>query len=108
MKSEALRSARSLLKSHHIKAYQLSAALEAILIQADRVKSWTPVVEAAHSRLSKREKQNVQSQMLGFYYTIGDWESALRFMPARPNTPVDLLFSMDTLLNLKSMKAASR
>lgn len=106
MKRDALRLARQFLKSDRINASEFNAALEAVLIQADRVRPWKTLVEEAYARLSKQDHREVNSQMLGFYYSLHDWESAYRLLPARPQTAHDLMFSMETLLNLRKMAAA--
>jgi len=106
MKRDALNLAREILKAGKISVIKFNAALEAILVQADRLKPWRPVVEKAYARLPERVRRMVQSQMLGFYNAIHDWDSAYRFLPARPQTPEDLLFSMETLLNLRKLDAA--
>jgi tetratricopeptide (TPR) repeat protein len=106
MKRDAVRLARQLLKGSGINASEFDAALEAILIQADSVKPWKPLVEEAYGRLSKQGHRDVKSRMLAFYYSLREWESAYRFLPARPKTALDLLFAMETLLNLRKVAAA--
>jgi hypothetical protein len=106
MKRASLRMARQFLKRNRINARSFESALEAIFIQADRLGSWRPLVEQAHARLSKRDQRTTRSQMLAFYCSLRDWDSAHRVMPKRLSSPTDLLFAMDTVLNLRKMDAA--
>jgi len=106
MKGEALRLARHFLKRTEIKPNEFDAALGVILIQADRLKAWRPLVESAYARLGDRGKRMVQRRMLGFYNSLYDWESACQFVPARQTSPLDLLMSMEAMLNLKKLDAA--
>jgi hypothetical protein len=106
MKRDACRLARQILKQPTIKATEFNGALEAILIHAGRLKLWKPLIETAYVRLSKRDTRLVQSYMLWLYDSLHDWESAYRFLPARPKAALDLLFSMETLLNLRKVAAA--
>jgi len=106
MKRDALRLARQILKRSGIDGSSFKAALNAVLVQADRLKAWKPLLEEAYARLSKRDQRTARSPMLAFYSSIRDWESAYRMLPARHTTALELLFSMETLLNLRKVNAA--
>jgi hypothetical protein len=106
MKGEALRLARQRLRRPKITATEFNGALEAILVQGERLKRWKPVVEAAYGRLSGRDKRTARAEMLGFYHSLKDWESAYRFLPVRSRSGCDLMFAMETLLNLRKEKEA--
>ena len=64
MKEDALDLARQFLIRTSLNAKTFNAALDAILIQADRIKPWKPLVERAYTRLSKRDQRAVGSNML--------------------------------------------
>ena len=108
MKREALSLARQLFRGDKLKVAEFNGALAAILIQQDRLKTWKPLVEAAYARLTERDKRTARSDMLGFYHSLKDWESAYRFLPARSNSALDLMFAMETLLSLRKQEEAKR
>jgi len=108
MEREATALVRQLLRSPRIKAVEFTEALSALQTHGSRLKRLKPLVEAAHARLPARDKRAVRSDMLGFYYTLEDWESACRFLPARSKNAADLMFAMETLLNLRKLDEAKR
>jgi hypothetical protein len=111
MKHEALKMARRLLKGRDIKSDDFNNALNAILVQADKCKPWTPVVEAAYARLSKRGKQIVRRWMLYFYNASRNHEAARKFIPRRFVGEYDLTelaFTCETWLELKRMDEMDR
>ncbi|HEY1719346.1 MAG TPA: hypothetical protein VGH42_13790, partial [Verrucomicrobiae bacterium] len=106
MKREALKLARHKLKQINITAKDFSEALNAILIQADKCKSWTPIIEAAYAHLSKRDKQTVRCWMLYFYNSIKNHEIANRFIPSRFTSKcelAELAFAGETWIALNKM-----
>ena len=106
MKREALKLARQTLKQKKIKVENFNDALNAILVQADKCKPWTPVVEAAYSRLQKRDQQAVRQWMLYFYCSSRNYEAASKYIPRRFAGEFDmaeLAFTCETWLELKRM-----
>jgi hypothetical protein len=106
MKREALRMARRLLKSRDTTSDDFSKALNAILTLADKCKPWTPAVETAYARLSKRDKQVVRRWMLYFYSSSRNYEAAGKFIPRRFVGEFDLTelgFACETWLELRRM-----
>jgi hypothetical protein len=104
MKREALKLARKTLRRTDIAEKDFSHALNAILTLADKCKPWTPVVEAAYARLSKRGKQIVRRWMLYFYNASRNHEAACKFIPRRFVGEFDLTelaFTCETWLELK-------
>ena len=111
MKRESLRLARRYLKGPALNAELFDSALNAILIQADPLKPWSQLVDAAYARLSKRSQQTVRFLMLAFHNNTRNHESAARFIPSRSNgqsTLPDLVFALDTTLALNKMKEAKK
>jgi tetratricopeptide (TPR) repeat protein len=108
MKREALRLARQAFRRQKINSAEFNGAMAAILIYGNGLKSWKPLVEQACARLSERDKRTARSQMLGFYHSLKDWKSASHFLAARSKNACDLMFAMETLLNLRELDAAKR
>ncbi len=108
MGREATAVVRQLLRSPRIKAVEFTEALSALQTHGSRLKRLKPLIEAAYARLSARDKRAVRSDMLGFYFTLQDWQSAYPFLPARAKHPADLMFAMETLLNLRKVDEAKR
>jgi tetratricopeptide (TPR) repeat protein len=106
MRRDALRLARQFLREPRVKASEFNAALDAILIHAETIRSWKPLVEEAYHLLPRSRKRAVRYQMLAFYYSLREWQTAQRFVSSRAQSGSDLLFSMETLLNLKNVEAA--
>jgi hypothetical protein len=106
MKHEALKLARRTLKQADIAEKDFGEALNAILVHADKCKPWSPVVEAAYARLSKRDKQAVRRWMLYFCSASKNYEAAIKFISRRFVGEFDLTelaFACETWLELKRM-----
>jgi hypothetical protein len=111
MQREALRLAKLKLKAWSICGADFLGALHAILVQADRLKPWSPLVEAAYTRLSKREQRFARSAMLAFHYSARDYERASHFIPGRFNggfDSQDLAFAVDTLFQVGKTGKANK
>ena len=106
MKKETLTVARAILKQRPVSGSELSQAVNAILIEADKLKSWQLLVENAYKSLKRTEKRDAAIMMLHFYVSLEDWKKAAIFVPKRTNNTTDLLFSMWTWLQLKEMEKA--
>lgn len=106
MEREALRLAGRILRSHNLNATAFNSALNALLICEDRLRRWLGRVESAYAALSRRDQRSVSKMMLNFYVSLNRWTDAARFLPRRPATAEELLFSMWTLLNLRRMEEA--
>ena len=64
-------------------------------------------VEAAYAGLTKIGKKETACKMLGYYYSLEDWENAARFLPARGDKyEMPLYFAMGVLLKTKRMNEA--
>jgi hypothetical protein len=106
MKREALKLARRILKKIDISTVDFRDAMQAILIQADNYKLWTPVVESAYARLLKHDKHIVRPYMLYFYHSCKNYEAAAKFVPHRFVGAFDtkeLAFACETWLELNRM-----
>jgi hypothetical protein len=109
MKREAFRIVREHLRAKTINPDLFHGALNALLTLADTTKSWRPLVEAAHSKLSQRGKRKARSMMLCFYSSLQDNKAAYRFIPRHfvgPIDAVEMMFAIDTLLALDKIKEA--
>ena len=108
MKNDALALARQFLTARPARVARFSAAMETLLIQADRLGQWRRQVERAFASLSVKAQRSVRCLMFRFYASLDKWSEAREFMPARCCSAVDLFFAMETLLNLRDGKAAHR
>lgn len=108
MVDEALKLARETLSRAKITAEDFNRAFPAIL-QAPRVKQWKQTVEASYNRLSRKDQGAARSNMLGFYFSIGDSESAARHFPSlKKANHGDLFLMMSTLIDLDRLSEARR
>jgi len=90
MKKEALKAARSFLKSNPLTAPDFQSAVRAILIQADNLKPWQLLVEQAYARLPKSDQRSVRFEMLAFSASMKDWKRAANFISQHSETAADL------------------
>lgn len=108
MVNEALKLAREILSRAKITSKDFNNALSAVL-QANRVEPWRQIVEASYRRLSRKDQGAARSNMLGFYVSIDDSESAARHFPSLKTADHDELFLiMSTLLDLDRLAEARR
>ena len=106
-KDEALRLARQQLKNPIMSGDDFQNSLSAILTVADQLRTWTPLVESAYARLSKRDRRAARFWMLSFHCCNCSYERASRFIPRRfDGFPVELAFAMGTMLELGNMAGA--
>ncbi len=106
MQKEALQLSRILLRSRPAHPTVFSETLTALLIHADRLRPWRALVERTYADLPKHSRNLVGSEMLSFYVSIRDWQAAAAFVPTRPETPHELVFTMWTLLNMRRIHEA--
>src|SRR5665213_3018629 len=83
-----------------------SQAVEAVLIQAAKLKPWRLLIESAYESLKPSEEKRAAIRMLHYYVSIKEWKEARNFIPKRTNEPTHLLFSMWTWLELKELGKA--
>lgn len=107
MEREALRLAGRILRSQNLNATAFDSAINALLICEDRLGRWVARVESAFAALSRRDQRRCSTAMFNFYVSLNRWTDAARFLPRRPATAEELLFSMWTLLNLRRMEEAA-
>ena len=107
MEREAVRLAGRILRANQLDAVAFNSAVNALLISEDRLGRWLARVESAFVTLKHRDQGKGATMMFNFYVSINRWEAAARFMPRRPATSEQLLFSMWTLLNLRRMEEAA-
>jgi tetratricopeptide (TPR) repeat protein len=106
MAKEALALSRKLLRRKNINAPTFAAVLTTLLIQADQLKRWRRAIEAAFEKLPLNGRANVTDKLFHFYVSVRDWNSAFSFLPKKPETCADLLFTMWTLLELRKNNEA--
>lgn len=106
LEREALRLAGRILRCDDINATTFDSAVNALLICEDRLGRWLGRVESALAALSRRDQRKSGKAMFNFYVSLNRWTDAARFLPRRPATAEELLFSMWTLLNLRRMEEA--
>ena len=106
MRPQSLAAAKHLLRRRTLSAHAFQEAVDAILIQADNLKRWQPWVEVAYERLSQADRKQVRFTMLSFYVAREDWRSAEHHVPTKSDNPIELLFAMWTLLELRRDRAA--
>ena len=107
MEREALRLAGRILRSDNINAIAFESAVRALLICENRLGRWLGRVEPAYASLNRRDQRKVSKAMFNFYVSLDRWTDAARFLPRRPATAEELLFSMWTLLNLRRTEEAT-
>jgi tetratricopeptide (TPR) repeat protein len=104
--NEALKLAREIISRAKITAIGFNSALSAIL-QAPRVKQWRQIVETSYNRLSRKDQGATRSNMLAFYLSIDDSDSAARHFPSlKTANHGDLFLMMSTLLDLDRLDEA--
>ena len=106
MEREALRLAGRILRAANINAIAFNSAVNALLICEDRLGGWVGRVESAFADLSRRDQRKSAKVMFNLYVSLNRWTDAARFLPRRPATAEELLFSMWTLLNLRRIEEA--
>jgi hypothetical protein len=106
MDREALRLAGRILRSQNLNAITFDSTVNALQICEDRLRRWIGKVESAFAVLSRKEQRKSAKAMFNFYVSLHRWNDAARFLPRRPSTAEELLFSMWTLLNLRRMEEA--
>ena len=97
MHTEAAVLAEKILSSEHLDAAAFSSAMESILLGQAEPEKFKDQVQAAYNRLHKDDQQRVRSEMLGYYFTLHDFKSALPFV-YNQTRPADLLFAMEACL----------
>ena len=106
MEREALRLAGRILRAANLNAITFDSAVNALLICEDRLGRWLGRVESAFAALSRRDQRKSSKAMFNLYVSLNRWTDAARFLPRRPATSEQLLFSMWTLLNLRQIEEA--
>ena len=106
MEREALRLAGRMLRSYNLNAITFDSAVNALLICEGRLRRWLARVESAFAALNRRDQRKSATAMFNFYVSLNRWTDAARFLPRRPASAEELLFSMWTLLNLRRMEEA--
>lgn len=107
MEREALRLAGRILRAAKLNSAIFNSAVNALLICEDRLARWLGRVESAFVDLSRRDQRKSAKMMFNFYVSLNRWTDAAQFLPRRPATAAELLFSMWTLLNLRRMDEAA-
>ncbi len=105
MQRESLRLARKLLKQPGLTPQIFADAMHAILVHADQLTRWRPLVETVHSKFSAKQKRAARKSMFHFYVSLNEFGMAFLYMPLKPRAADDLLFCMWTLLDLRYMDA---
>ncbi len=107
MQKDALALARKLLKQPTVLPQTFNEVLHAILVQADSLRRWRPLIEKVHSQFSSKQKRKrlVRNVMFHFYVAMSEFGVAFLYMPLKPRQADDLLYCMWTLLNLRYMDA---
>jgi hypothetical protein len=103
MTAAALGLVRRALRQPRIPAPVFAAAIDALLVQEDRLGKWTRLVEAAHGRLPERHRPAMRHRMLAFHSSARNYPAALAFIPRKFKTDsgaVDLALTLETLLAL--------
>jgi tetratricopeptide (TPR) repeat protein len=106
MQQEVLALARHAFNLDPLAPDLFNAALQGILIHADPLQAWVPMVESAYAKLPERGRRAVRAAMLNFYWSLADWEGAARFLPPRLKSDSGCLMVMDVLLVLDRLDEA--
>jgi len=106
MEREALNLTRRILARKRVGLKAFRSAVDALLIFADGLHYWRHRVVRAFDQLNNREKAKASPQMFHFYVSLNLWEDAGHFLPKKPASAHELLFSMWTLLQLDRVTEA--
>lgn len=107
LEKESLHHAGRMLAARRLSASAFQSAVGALLVCENHLRRWVRRVESGFARLNAREQREAASQMLSFYVSLNRWDDAARFLPSRPASAEELLFSMWTLLNLRQQDEAT-
>src|SRR6266567_2057377 len=108
MKKEALRAAHGVLAKRRIRPEEFAEAHRAIGVFSDFEK-WKSQLEAACNRQSRKFKQEVRPYMVELYGSLGEWETALKFLSVRePSGAIEIFFGMEALLELDNLQDAKK
>lgn len=108
MRREAIRIARRLLRLRPMDAGIFIRTVAVVLTVHESLRQWRGIIEDAHSALREADKRGVRESMLGFYYSVGDFEAAARFIPIRYVIPANRMFVVLALLELKRLEEARK
>lgn len=108
MTRECLRLARRMLKHPTLTVEVFAKAVEAVLIQEDRLERWRGIVDGAFERFWPRERRLARRTMLSFHVAREDWEAAGNFLPRRCGDLAEGLFAAWTLLRLRRLEDCER
>jgi len=67
---------------------------------------WKGVVERCYQRLPGKDRKNVRSEMLGFYWLLRDYRELEAFLPAKPRRWQEAPQEMETYLRLNRIPKA--
>jgi hypothetical protein len=110
MKREALKLARRTLKQTNITAKNFNDALDAVLIQADKLKAWTMLVEGAYARLPERDQKSVRFMLMSFRHCNRHNEGVLQLLPRHFTGEFalcELAYAMDAAMSVNKMELAA-
>ncbi|MEW6302671.1 MAG: hypothetical protein AB1705_04320 [Verrucomicrobiota bacterium] len=102
----AVRLAGRILASRRVTESGFCSAVDALLACADRLEPWRRRVERAYERLGAANDSEAARRLFYLYVSLARWTDAGRFLPARLDTPRDLLLAIWTLLHLRRVDEA--
>jgi hypothetical protein len=114
MKRETLSETRCLLKSRSITSGDFNKALNALLVQANRLKPWTTLVENAYARLPKHDQEFARFMLVSFRNCIRNYEGVLQLLPPANEICdgefglIELGFGIDAAMSLNKMELAEK
>jgi hypothetical protein len=108
MARESLRLARTILKTRPLTAAEFSAAVQALLTQADTLPPWKAAVESAFAGLPRRGRPEASRRLFHFYVGVRDWCAAWPLRPRSVIEPTDAVLVMWTALELGHLGDARR
>jgi len=108
MEEEALRLIRGTLHKEQISLEEFNTCLFALL-QAGDPKQWRKPIEIAYARLTRPVNDTIRANMVIYYFTIGQPQTAFEFFPKRrPTRFFDIWVMMQVCLELSRLDEAKK
>jgi hypothetical protein len=101
-----LNRARELLNTPKPTADSFSTAVWKLSNHNVVLASWKLTVEKCYQRLSEQDREDVRSELLGFYWLLRDYHALEAFLPAKPRLWVEAPQEMETYLKLSRIPKA--
>jgi hypothetical protein len=93
--------ALALLLSRRLYALEFATVMDAILGSGRMSPGWKSAFERAYEAQPENRRILYRDSMVKLYLSLGDYYTAARFLPAKPELPQELADTMEVYLQLK-------